>query len=113
MDNPRHVFIRGDICDARTVERAMSGCDAVVNFAAETHVDRSIADSGAFLKSNYMGVSVLLETARKLKTGRFLQVSTDEVYGSIRKGVFTEDSPLAPGNPYSASKAAADLLVLS
>jgi len=111
--NSRYSFVRGDIADEALVRECMKGADGVINFAAETHVDRSISDPYAFVRTNYLGVSVLLETARALKVRRFLQISTDEVYGSIREGSFTEDSPLAPSSPYSASKAAADLLVQS
>ena len=89
----------------------MEGCDAVVNFAAESHVDRSIADPEAFARTHVIGTSVLLDAARELGVGRYLQVSTDEVYGSIESGSFTESSPLAPSSPYSATKAAGDLLV--
>jgi dTDP-glucose 4,6-dehydratase len=94
------------------VERACKGVNAVINFAAESHVDRSISDSSAFINTNIEGVRVLLEQCRKLNI-RFLQVSTDEVYGSISSGSWSEDSPLEPNSPYSASKASADLLVRS
>jgi dTDP-glucose 4,6-dehydratase len=89
----------------------MEGCNAVVNFAAETHVDRSIADQEAFVATHVTGTAVLLDLARELGMSRFLQVSTDEVYGSIAEGSFTEESPLDPSSPYSATKAAGDLLV--
>ena len=111
-DDPRLTFLRGGIEDAATVAEAIQGCDAVVNFAAETHVDRSIADPDAFMVTNLQGTHVLLEAARD-RDLRYLQVSTDEVYGSIEEGTFTESSPLAPSSPYSASKAGADLLVAS
>jgi dTDP-glucose 4,6-dehydratase len=106
------VFVRGAIEDRDAVADAIAGCDAVVNFAAETHVDRSIAEPDAFLVTNAQGTHVLLEAARE-RGLRYLQVSTDEVYGSIESGSFTEASPLAPSSPYSATKAGADLLVAS
>jgi dTDP-glucose 4,6-dehydratase len=102
----------GDITNPNDVESACSGVDAVINFAAESHVDRSISDSSAFIQTNIEGVRILLEQCRKLKI-RFLQVSTDEVYGSISNGSWTEDSPLEPNSPYSASKASGDLIVRS
>jgi len=112
-NHPRYSFVRGDITDEAVVRGCMSGVEGVINFAAETHVDRSIQDPYAFVRTNYLGVSVLLKVARECKIPRFLQISTDEVYGSIEKGSFTENSPLSPNSPYSASKAAADLLVRS
>jgi dTDP-glucose 4,6-dehydratase len=105
-------FVRGAIEDPAAVGDAIAGCDAIVNFAAETHVDRSIAEPDAFLVTNARGTHVLLEAARE-RGLRYLQVSTDEVYGSIESGSFTEASPLAPSSPYSATKAGADLLVAS
>jgi len=105
-------FVHGAIEDPDAVAGAIEGVDAVVNFAAETHVDRSIADPDAFLRTNAIGTYVLLEAARAAGV-RFLQVSTDEVYGSIEEGSFTEESPLKPSSPYSATKTGADLLVLS
>ena len=107
----RIVFIEGAIEDPRTAREAMEGCDAVVNFAAESHVDRSIADQDVFARTHVIGTSVLLDAARELGVGRYVQVSTDEVYGSIEEGSFTESSPLNPSSPYSATKAAGDLLV--
>ena len=107
----RIVFIEGAIEDPRTAREAMEGCDAVVNFAAESHVDRSIADQDVFARTHVIGTSVLLDAARELGVGRYVQVSTDEVYGSIEAGSFTESSPLNPSSPYSATKAAGDLLV--
>lgn len=104
-------FIKGDITDLDVVVKAMKGADYVVNFAAETHVDNSIKDPLIFTYTNVMGTHALLEAAKELGIKRFLQVSTDEVYGSIKEGFFTEDSPIKPNSPYSASKAAADLLV--
>jgi len=105
--------VRGDICDAGVVRSALAGADAVVNFAAETHVDRSISDPQDFIRTDVLGTHTLLEAVRELGVGRYLQVSTDEVYGSIERGSFREDSVLAPSSPYSASKAGADLLVLA
>jgi dTDP-glucose 4,6-dehydratase len=107
----RIEFVEGAIEDRDAVRGAMEGCDRVVNFAAESHVDRSIADQDAFAVTHVIGTSVLLELAREHEVGRFLQVSTDEVYGSIESGSFTEESPLAPSSPYSATKAGGDLLV--
>jgi dTDP-glucose 4,6-dehydratase len=112
-ENPRYAFVLGDICDRRLVEHVItSGVDAVVHLAAESHVDRSILDPAGFVRTNVLGTQTLLEAARKGRVGRFLHVSTDEVYGSLGAvGQFTEQSPLAPNSPYAASKAAADLLV--
>ncbi len=107
----RIEFIEGAIEDAGVVHEAVTGCDAVVNFAAETHVDRSITDQDAFARTHVIGTGVLLDALRELGVPRYLQVSTDEVYGSIGDGSFTEDSPLRPSSPYSATKAAGDLLV--
>jgi dTDP-glucose 4,6-dehydratase len=105
-------FVHGAIEDPAAVSDAIEGCDAIVNFAAETHVDRSIADPEGFIVTNMQGTHVLLEAARK-RDLRYLQVSTDEVYGSIDEGTFTEESPLQPSSPYSATKTGADLLVAS
>lgn len=110
----RYVFVKGDIADPEDVEKVFGdfNIDFVVNFAAESHVDRSILDPGIFIKTNVLGTQTLLDTARKAKVERFLQVSTDEVYGSLGEtGAFTEETPLAPNSPYSASKTGADLLV--
>ena len=107
----RIEFVEGAIEDRELVRQVMEGCDAVVNFAAESHVDRSIADQDAFARAHVIGTSVLLDAAREHGVSRYLQVSTDEVYGSIEKGSFTERSPLNPSSPYSATKAAGDLLV--
>lgn len=111
--NHRYFFVRGDIADSECVTRIIDdGVDAIVNFAAESHVDRSIEDAGIFLKTNVLGTQVLLEAGRRKGIKRFIQVSTDEVYGSLGpEGSFTEDSPLKPNSPYAASKTAADLLV--
>jgi dTDP-glucose 4,6-dehydratase len=113
-EDPRYTFILGDICDAVSVEKAMRGCDAVVHFAAESHVDRSIYAPAPAIETNVKGTFTLLEVARALHIGRFLQISTDEVYGDLPPGgVAEESSPLQPSSPYSASKAGADLLALS
>lgn len=115
LDRERHQFIRGDIANALTVEQALSnGCDAVINFAAESHVDRSIIDSSDFLRTNIIGTQVLLDVARKKGVKRFVQVSTDEVMGTLPEDsveCFNEHSAFAPNSPYAASKAAAEHLV--
>ena len=111
LDGGRCRFVQGDIADEEAVREALEGCDAVVNFAAESHVDRSIEEPGHFIQTDVYGTYVLLEEARAAGIERYLQVSTDEVYGSIEDGTFTEHSPLAPSSPYSASKAGGDLLV--
>jgi len=109
----RHRFVRADVADREAMEPLFAeGIDAVVHFAAESHVDRSIADPAVFVRTNVLGTQTLLDLALKYKVSRFLQISTDEVYGSLGEtGRFTERSPLAPNSPYSASKAGADLLV--
>ena len=110
----RYFFARGDIANSEFVSYLLKeyAIDAVVNFAAESHVDRSIADCSPFLQTTVLGAQTLLEASRRLGVGRFVQVSTDEVYGTLGPtGKFTEDTPLAPNSPYSASKAAADLFV--
>lgn len=111
----RYAFIEGDICDQPLVETVLRDhrIEGIINCAAETHVDRSILDPGTFAKTDVVGTGVLLEEARKANVRRFLQVSTDEVYGSVETGMSTEDDRLAPRSPYSASKAGGDLLVLS
>ena len=111
--SPRHRFVRADIADAAAVDGVGSqGFDAIVHFAAESHVDRSIEDASAFVRTNVLGTHVLLEAARRHKIGRFMHVSTDEVYGSLGpEGSFHEESPLRPTSPYAASKAASDLIV--
>lgn len=113
IDKGQLDFIHGDICDPEAVREAMDSVDVVVNFAAESHVDRSIESSAEFVRTNVLGTENLLAHALMLKTKVFVQISTDEVYGSIDKGSWTEESPLKPNSPYSASKAAADLLALS
>src|SRR5262249_42039661 len=114
-DDPHYRFIRGDITDRTTVRQAVGdGVTAIINFAAESHVDRSIHNSGPFVRTNVLGTQVLLDAAREFQVSRYVQISTDEVYGSLGPtGFFTEASPLAPNSPYAASKAAADLLVRS
>lgn len=111
--NDRHTFVRGDIRDASLVDRLVPGHDAIVNFAAESHVDRSITGPSPFLETNVVGTGVLVEAAYRHDVPSFIQVSTDEVYGSIATGSAGEDAALAPSSPYSASKAAADLVVAS
>jgi len=112
--NPHYTFIRGDICDGPLVTAAMQGCDLVVHFAAESHVDRSIYEPAPVIQTNVNGTFNLLQVARELKIQRFLHVSTDEVYGDLLPGESAdEDFPLKPSSPYSASKASSDLLVLS
>ena len=114
QDDPRYEFVRGDICNFDLAAELMSRVDAVVNFAAESHVDRSIADSSRFIRTNVAGVQTLLDAARHSRLARFVQISTDEVYGSLGpEGRFTEQTPLAPNSPYSASKASADMLARS
>ncbi|MBV6712238.1 dTDP-glucose 4,6-dehydratase [Paenibacillus chitinolyticus] len=113
QNSPRYRFIRGDIADAPFLERLMGGTsiDAVVHFAAESHVDRSIREPAAFVRTNVLGTQQLLEAARREGVPKFVHVSTDEVYGTLgTSGVFTEETPLAPNSPYSASKAGSDLL---
>jgi dTDP-glucose 4,6-dehydratase len=112
LPDERLEFVEGDISDRDAVASAINGCDAVVNFAAESHVDRSITSPGEFITTDVFGAFVLVEAAREAGI-RHLQVSTDEVYGSIEDGSFTEDSPIDPSSPYSASKAGGDLLVLA
>jgi dTDP-glucose 4,6-dehydratase len=114
--NPHYVFVKGDICDRESVEATLKkhAIDVIVNFAAESHVDRSILGAEDFVRTNILGTSVLLDASRKFSIKRFLQVSTDEVYGSLgATGLFTELTPLHPNSPYSASKTSADLLALA
>jgi len=112
--NSRYRFIKGDICDSASAETAMRGCDVVVHFAAESHVDRSIYNPAPVIQTNLMGTFALLEVARKVGISRFLHISTDEVYGDIPAGAFVDETaPLQPSSPYSASKAGSDLLVHS
>jgi dTDP-glucose 4,6-dehydratase len=112
-DDPRLRFVQGDICDAGLVADVVPGHDVIVHFAAESHVDRSISGAAAFVTTNVLGTQTLLDAALEHGTGRFVHVSTDEVYGSIEHGSWTEDWPLAPNSPYSASKAGSDLLALA
>jgi dTDP-glucose 4,6-dehydratase len=114
QNDPRYEFVRGDIADRELIDSLLArrSFDGVVNFAAESHVDRSLLDSGPFVRTNIVGTQVLLDACRKVNVPRYVQVSTDEVYGSLgATGFFTEETPLAPNSPYSASKAAADMLV--
>ncbi|HMO79982.1 MAG TPA: dTDP-glucose 4,6-dehydratase [Pyrinomonadaceae bacterium] len=114
VDASRYSFVEGDICDRDAVLQAMpSGCDAVFNFAAETHVDRSIKSANEFVRTNVLGAQVLLDVARERGAGRFIQISTDEVTGNVPEGSapFDENSPTKPNSPYAASKAAAEMMV--
>ncbi|MFZ5800537.1 MAG: dTDP-glucose 4,6-dehydratase [Candidatus Omnitrophota bacterium] len=111
--NPRYCFVKGDIADFDLVKRLIKSCDGVINFAAESHVDRSLLDARHFINTNVYGTYVLLRAAKENKIKRFLHIGTDEVYGSCEKGCCREERVLNPSNPYSASKAAADLLVNS
>ncbi len=114
MENENHTFVKGDICDGILIERIIAehGIEAIINFAAESHVDRSITEPKIFIETNVAGTLTLLEAARDKKLEKFVQISTDEVYGALGpEGQFTEQTPLSPNSPYSASKAAADLLV--
>lgn len=112
-NNPKHTFVKADITDAKTMDELVSqGVDVIVNFAAESHVDRSILEPDVFVKTNVLGTQVLLDAARKYEITKFVQVSTDEVYGTLGDtGFFTEKTPLEPNSPYSSSKAGGDLLV--
>jgi dTDP-glucose 4,6-dehydratase len=114
-DNPRYAFVHGDICDADTVHQAIQeyNIDTIVNFAAETHVDRSLTDPGAFIMTDVFGTFVLLEAAKDLGVERYHQVSTDEVYGQVLEGSSVETDPFETRSPYSASKAGGDLMVLA
>jgi dTDP-glucose 4,6-dehydratase len=112
-DDEAYSFVHADIADAAAVAGAIAGCDAVVNFAAESHVDRSILDPADFISTDVVGTAVLLDAARTAGVRRFVQVSTDEVYGSIPSGAFRETDPISPSSPYSASKAGGDLQVLA
>jgi dTDP-glucose 4,6-dehydratase len=113
LDDPRCEFVHADICDADDVARTMDGHDAVVHFAAESHVDRSIEDGSKFVRTNCMGTNVLCDVANTVGVGRFLHISTDEVYGSVEVGSSLETDLLAPRSPYSAAKAGSDLIALS
>lgn len=111
--DPRYEFVKGDICDKKLVSKVIKKCDVVINFAAESHVDRSIKDPSSFIKTNVCGTQVLLDAARANNVKRFVQISTDEVYGSVSKGYSDEGSHLLPNSPYAASKTSADLLARS
>jgi dTDP-glucose 4,6-dehydratase len=113
QDDKRYRFIRGDICDREAVATAIKDADIVINFAAESHVDRSIEDPGSFIQTDVFGTFVLLEASRNNEVSLYVQISTDEVYGSIENGSFKETDPLKPNSPYSASKAGADMIVRS
>ncbi|MDO9066608.1 MAG: dTDP-glucose 4,6-dehydratase, partial [Chloroflexota bacterium] len=108
--HPRYIFVKGDVCDKRLVLEIIKQSDAVINFAAETHVDNSIKDSNEFINTNVKGTQTLLDCAKLCRIQKFIQISTDEVYGSIAKGSSKEEDKLEPNSPYSASKAAADML---
>lgn len=111
-DNPNYTFVHGNICDKKLAQELISQVDCVVNFAAESHVDRSITGPEIFIETNIKGTLNLLQTAKEMGVDRYLQVSTDEVYGSLGKtGYFYETTPISPNSPYSASKASADMLV--
>ncbi|HVN68493.1 MAG TPA: dTDP-glucose 4,6-dehydratase [Candidatus Binatia bacterium] len=113
-NDPRYRFVKGDVCDPAAVRDALrGGADAIVNFAAETHVDRSISDPGVFLRTDTLGTGVLLAAQREFHVPRYVQVSTDEVYGEVARGESLENDPLRPRSPYAASKAGADLLALA
>jgi dTDP-glucose 4,6-dehydratase len=112
-DDPRYRFVKGNICDPGTIEDAMAGHDAVVHFAAESHVDRSIAGPDDFINTNCFGTNVVMDTARRLEIERVIHIGTDEVYGSVEIGSSKETDPLEPRSPYSASKAGSDLIALS
>jgi dTDP-glucose 4,6-dehydratase len=108
--DPRYTFVQGDICDGALVREVLQGVDAVVNFAAASHVDRSLIEPDEFIRTDVFGVFTLLEAVREMRIGRLVHISTDEVYGSIARGAAAEDDPVRPTNPYSASKASGDLL---
>ncbi len=112
-EHPRFTFVEGDICDATLLDDALPGHDVIVHFAAESHVDRSIHGAGPFVTTNVLGTQALLDAARRHQVGRFVHVSTDEVYGSIEQGSWPETWPLSPNTPSSASKAGSDLLALA
>ncbi len=112
-EDPRFSFVHGDICDRDAVAAALPGHDAVVHFAAESHVDRSLLDPDVFVRTNCLGTNVLCDVATSVGVDRFVHISTDEVYGSIEEGSFSEDAVLAPRSPYSAAKAGSDLIALA
>lgn len=108
--NSNYQFVKGDIADKNLLKELTKGVDAVINYAAETHVDRSILEPEEFVKTDVLGTLSILEAVKENKVGKFIQISTDEVFGSIEEGEFSEESPFAPNSPYSASKAGGDLL---
>ena len=112
-NNLNYTFIKGDICDSELLEKNFNNLDCIINFAAQTHVDNSIKDPKEFIKTNIEGTYNLLEFSKKINIKKYVQISTDEVYGSIKEGCFNENSPIAPNNPYSASKASADMITRS
>ena len=112
-DDPRYSFVKGNICDPETLEEVMAGHDAVVHFAAESHVDRSIAGPDDFINTNCFGTNIVMDTARRLEIAKVVHIGTDEVYGSVETGSSKETDPLEPRSPYSASKAGSDLIALS
>ena len=112
-DDPRLRFVRGDICSAEDLDAVVPGCDVLLNFAAESHVDRSVRGAAEFVRTNVMGAQQVFDAAVRHGVDRVVHVSTDEVYGSIESGSWTEESPLAPTNPYAATKASADLIALA
>ncbi len=113
LSNSKFTFIKGDICNTQVLNEVMGKTDAIINFAAESHVDRSILNASEFVQTNVVGTQCLLDAALKFKVGTYLQVSTDEVYGSISEGSWDEHASINPNSPYSASKASADLIALS
>ncbi|WP_244603620.1 dTDP-glucose 4,6-dehydratase [Methanococcoides sp. AM1] len=112
-NNPNYTFVKGDICDIDVVSKVMQDVDQVVHFAAESHVDRSIEDGSIFVKTNVLGTNTLLQSALNNNVERFIHISTDEVYGSVKEGSFAETDDLKPSSPYSSSKAGSDLLAMS
>ena len=112
-DDPRFRFVKGNVCDPEPLAAAMTACDAVVHFAAESHVDRSIVGSDDFIHTNCFGTNIVMDTARRLEIERIVHIGTDEVYGSVEQGSSKETDPLEPRSPYSASKAGSDLIALS
>jgi dTDP-glucose 4,6-dehydratase len=112
-NNKNYTFVKGDICDKKIVDKIVKDCEIIINFAAETHVDKSIIEAGSFVQTDVFGAYTLLDAAKKFGIKKFIQISTDEVYGSTSEGSFKESDSLNPSSPYSASKAGADLLVIA
>jgi len=112
-NNKNYTFVKGDICDKKIVDKIARDCEIIINFAAETHVDKSIIEAGSFVQTDVSGAYTLLDAAKRFGIKKFIQISTDEVYGSISRGSFKESDNLNPSSPYSASKAGADLLVIA